>query len=242
MTEDFFLGLFMPILGTTLGAATVFFLKGPLNETLQRCLLGFAAGVMMAASVWSLLIPAAQMAGAGGTAPWIPCLTGFMGGVGFLLLLERLAPSDGDGMLMFAVTLHNVPEGMAVGVALAGMSSGLAAAGALALSFGIAVQNIPEGAVISLPLAASGLGRGRAFYRGFLSGAVEPVASALTVVLVAAVTPLLPYILSFAAGAMIYVVVEELIPQAQEGPPTKAATLGAALGFAVMMTLDVALG
>ncbi|MDO5400974.1 MAG: ZIP family metal transporter [Eubacteriales bacterium] len=234
---EFLLGLFMPFFGTTLGAATVFFLKGGLHEGVQRALLGFAAGVMMAASVWSLLLPAAELAAGPG---WVPCLTGFLAGVAFLLGVERLA--DTGGLLAFAVTLHNVPEGMAVGVALAGMGSGLSAASALALSFGIAVQNIPEGAVISLPLGAGGMKKARAFGRGVLSGAVEPVASIFTAALVSFVRPVLPYILSFAAGAMIYVVVEELIPQAQSGALTKSATLGAALGFAVMMTLDIALG
>lgn len=247
------LGLLMPFLGTSLGAALVFFLRQQLSEKVQKALLGFAAGVMMAASAWSLLIPAIDMAVQQGQIPWVPPLVGFVAGVLFLLVLDgvcarlesrRPGVPGQSFLLMLAITLHNIPEGMAVGVVLAGAMSGglIPIAAALALSFGIAVQNIPEGAVISLPLAASGMKRSRAFGLGVASGAVEPLGTLLTIALLAFVTPILPYILSFAAGAMIYVVVEELIPEAQTGPPTNAATLGAALGFVLMMTLDVALG
>lgn len=251
-TGKMLLGLSLPCIGTTLGAAMVFFLRRQLGDQLQKSLLGFASGVMIAASVWSLLLPAIEMTGERGGITWVPALGGFLAGVVFLLVLdavtarlEGLSQTLGQSsMLVLAITLHNIPEGMAVGVVLAGALSGglIPIAGALALSFGIAVQNIPEGAVISLPLAAGGMKKGRAFYCGFLSGAVEPVFTLITIGLIAFVTPVLPYILSFAAGAMIYVVVEELIPEAQNGETSNAATIGAALGFALMMTLDVALG
>lgn len=244
-TGEFLLGLWMPFLGTTLGAAFVFFLRGPLGAGVHKVLLGFAAGVMIAASIWSLLLPAISMTAEQGGTPWVPPLVGFAAGVGFLLGLERAIrrlEARQSHMLMLAITLHNIPEGMAVGVVLAAALSGVPMAGALALSFGIAVQNIPEGAVIALPLAASGAKRGKAFCCGFLSGVVEPVGTLITVALVSFVTPVLPYILSFAAGAMLYVVIEDLIPEAQDGPRSQAATIGAALGFAIMMTLDVALG
>lgn len=254
-------GISVPLLGTALGAAMVFFMKGGMKPGVQKAFLGFASGVMIAASVWSLLIPAIEMEKAAGGIAWIPAVAGFLLGIGFLLLLDTLVPHlhlnadqpegrpSGLGksaMLMLAVTLHNIPEGMAVGVVLAGMlnSSGslITGAGAFALSMGIAVQNFPEGAIISLPLAAAGLPRSKAFRYGFLSGVVEPVGAALTILLTSLVTPVLPYILSFAAGAMIYVVVEELIPEAQAGEHSNIGTVGAALGFALMMLLDVALG
>ncbi|MEF9880415.1 MAG: ZIP family metal transporter [Clostridia bacterium] len=253
-------GILIPLLGTTLGAAMVFFMKGEMKPRLEKVLLGFAAGVMIAASVWSLLIPAIDMAEAEHIAPWLPALVGFLVGIGFLLFLDTLIPhlhmnaDKPEGhksklgkslMLMLAVTLHNIPEGMAVGVVLAGMLSGssvITTAGAFALAIGIAIQNFPEGAIISMPLIQTGLTKRKAFRYGFLSGIVEPIGAVLTIVLTAQLTPILPYILSFAAGAMIYVVVEELIPQAQAGEHSNLGTIGAALGFALMMVLDVALG
>ena len=254
------LGVLVPLLGTTLGAAMVFFMKGEMKPRLQKLLLGFASGVMIAASVWSLLIPAIEIQEAAGGIAWLPAVVGFLAGIGFLLLLDSLIPhlhlnSDapegkpsGLGksfMLVLAVTLHNIPEGMAVGVVLAGMLSGgevITTAGAFALAIGIAIQNFPEGAIISMPLVSSGLTRRRAFRYGFLSGVVEPVGAIATILLTALITPVLPYILSFAAGAMIYVVVEELIPESQAGEHSNIGTVGAALGFALMMLLDVALG
>ena len=250
----------LPLLGTLLGAATVFFLKGAMSDRLQKVLLGFAAGVMIAASVWSLLIPAIEMEESSGGIAWLPAVVGFLLGIGFLLLLDTIIPhlhlnSDcpegkpcGLGksfMLVLAVTLHNIPEGMAVGVVLAGMiegSTAVTAASALALALGIAIQNFPEGAVVSAPLVSSGLSRRRAFLYGAASGVVEPIGAIATILLTAFVTPILPYILSFAAGAMIYVVVEELIPESQSGTHSNIGTIGAALGFALMMLLDVALG
>ena len=250
----------LPLLGTLLGAATVFFLKGAMSDRLQKALLGFASGVMIAASVWSLLIPAIEMEESSGGIAWLPAVVGFLLGIGFLLLLDTVIPhlhlnSDcpegkpcGLGksfMLVLAVTLHNIPEGMAVGVVLAGMiegSTAVTAASALALALGIAIQNFPEGAVVSAPLVSSGLSRRRAFLYGAASGVVEPIGAIATNLLTAFVTPILPYILSFAAGAMIYVVVEELIPESQSGTHSNIGTIGAALGFALMMLLDVALG
>ena len=250
----------IPLLGTTLGSATVFFMKDGLKPWLQKALLGFASGVMIAASVWSLLIPSIDMAEAAGGIGWLPAVVGFLAGMGFLLLLDTFVPhmhmdsdcpegrSCGLGkskMLVLAVALHNLPEGMAVGVVLAGMLSGsqiITTAGAFALAIGIAIQNLPEGAIISMPLVGTGLSRRRAFGYGFLSGVVEPIGALITIALTALVEPILPYILSFAAGAMIYVVVEELIPESQAGAHSNIGTIGAALGFALMMLLDVALG
>lgn len=253
-------GVLIPLAGTTLGAAMVFFMKGAMNQRLQKALLGFASGVMIAASVWSLLIPAIDMAEAAGKAAWLPAAAGFLAGIGLLLLLDTIIPhlhADSDTpegrpsglgkslMLVLAVTLHNLPEGMAVGVVLAGMLTGgsvITVAGAFTLAIGIAIQNFPEGAIISMPLVGSGLSRRKAFSYGFLSGVVEPLGAVLTLLLTAFITPILPYVLAFAAGAMIYVVVEELIPQAQAEPHSNIGTIGAALGFALMMVLDVALG
>lgn len=253
-------GVGIPLFGTTLGAAMVFFMRGEMKPRLQKALLGFASGVMIAAAVWSLLIPAIDMAEAAGAVAWVPALVGFLVGIGFLLLLDSLIPHlhmDAEApegkpcglgkslMLALAVTLHNIPEGMAVGVVLAGMLSGgsvITTAGAFALAIGIAIQNFPEGAIISMPLVGTGLTKGKAFRYGFLSGIVEPVGALITILLTALVTPVLPYILAFAAGAMIYVVVEELIPEAQAGEHSNIGTVGAALGFALMMVLDVALG
>lgn len=238
----------------------VFFMKKEMNLRLQKFLLGFAAGVMMAASVWSLLIPSIDMASERGAAAWIPAASGFLLGMGFLLLLDTLTPhlhfteEKPEGMpahlkkttmLVLAVTLHNIPEGMAVGVTFAGVLSEntmMTLAGAFALSIGIAVQNFPEGAIISMPLKSQGLSKVRAFAYGSLSGIVEPAAALITILLTGLVLPLLPYLLSFAAGAMIYVVVEELIPEAQTGEHSNISTIGVAAGFALMMILDVALG
>ncbi len=260
MTLNTIVGILIPLAGTTIGSACVFLLRGELKSWVQKLLLGFASGVMIAASVWSLLIPAIDMAEGQGVTPWIPAAVGFVLGIGFLLLLDTVVPHQHldcdkpegcpvnlgkNTMLVLAVTLHNLPEGMAVGVVFAGAAQGdatLSLAGAFALSVGIALQNIPEGAVISMPLAGDGASRGRAFLMGFGSGVVEPIGALLTILLTGLVTPALPYILSFAAGAMIYVVVEELIPEAQSGEHSNVGTLGAAAGFVLMMILDVALG
>ena len=240
----------IPFLGTTIGAAMVFFLKKEMSSVIQKSLLGLAAGVMIAASVWSLIIPAVDMAEEYGMIPWVPPLVGFLVGVGSLLLLdlfipEKKAEKDGSSMLFLAVTLHNIPEGMAVGVVFAGMMSGnadITFASALALSVGIAIQNLPEGAIISMPLVGSGISRSRAFMYGFLSGAVEPIGGIMMILLTVYLAPLLPYILSFAAGAMIYVVVVELIPESQDGGDKAAGVIGCAIGFSLMMVLDIALG
>lgn len=259
-TLKILVGIAIPFAGTTLGAAMVFFLKKEMSASLQKILLGFASGVMIAASVWSLLIPSIEMTEAAGGISWLPAVVGFLIGIGFLLLLDTIIPHlhlhsetpegkpSGLGkslMLVLAVTLHNIPEGMAVGVVLAGMLSGgsvITTAGAFALAIGIAIQNFPEGAIISMPLVSTGISKPKAFTYGFLSGVVEPIGAAVTILLTSFVTPVLPYILSFAAGAMIYVVVEELIPEAQAGAHSNLATIGTALGFALMMFLDVALG
>ena len=253
-------GILIPFAGTTLGAAMVFCMRKEMNERLQKLLLGFASGVMIAASVWSLLIPAIDMAEEKGGIAWIPAAGGFLLGMGFLLLLDTETPhlhftdEKPEGvpshlkkttMLVLAVTLHNIPEGMAVGVTFAGAlteNSVMTMAGAFALSVGIAIQNFPEGAIISMPLKSQGISKGRAFVYGALSGIVEPIAAVITILLTGLVVPLLPYLLSFAAGAMIYVVVEELIPEAQSGEHSNISTIGVALGFVLMMILDVALG
>ena len=253
-------GIMIPFLGTALGASFVFFLKKEMNEFVRKTLLGFASGVMVAASVWSLLIPAMEMSEHMGKLAFIPAAAGFLGGMLFLLIMDKVIPHlhlDSDcpegprcalsktSMLLFAVTLHNIPEGMAVGVVLAGMQNsdtGITMMSALALSIGIAIQNIPEGAIISMPLKGTGISRGRAFVAGVLSGAVDRVGALLTVWLASYIEPVLPYLLAFAAGAMLYVVVEELIPESAEGDHTNVATLGFAAGFVVMMILDVALG
>ena len=253
-------GLLLPFLGTTLGAACVFFMKGQMKPLVQKMLLGFASGVMVAASVWSLLIPAMDMSEEMGKYAFIPAAAGFLLGILFLLGMERAVPHLHMGaecaegpkcslkkttMLVLAVTLHNIPEGMAVGVVFAGMLSQnteITVAGAFALSVGIAIQNFPEGAIISMPLKSEGTGKGKAFLYGMLSGAVEPVAAVITILLAGFITPVLPYLLSFAAGAMLYVVVEELIPEASEGEHSNIGTIGFAAGFVLMMILDVALG
>ena len=253
-------GILIPFLGTTLGAACVLFMRNKLNASVQRSLTGFAAGVMVAASIWSLLVPAMERSAAMGQWAFVPAVVGFWLGILFLLVLDRMIPHlhmDGKSaegpesslqrttMLVLAVTLHNLPEGMAVGVVYAGWLSkeaGITAMGALALSIGIAIQNFPEGAIISMPLKAEGAGSGRAFLYGVLSGAVEPAGAALTILAAGYVIPVLPYLLSFAAGAMVYVVVEELIPEMSSGRHSNIGTVFFAFGFTVMMALDVALG
>lgn len=257
-----FLGIIIPFIGTTLGSLMVFLLKDKINEKLQKILIGFAAGVMIAASIWSLIIPAIEESEALGNLSWLPAAIGFLLGMGFLLILDSTIPhlhlnsDEPEGvqtkkklnkttMFIFAVTLHNIPEGMAVGVVLAGALAGdivLTMAGALALSIGIAIQNFPEGAIISMPLKSEGFSKKKAFLYGVLSGVVEPLAALLTLLLARYITPILPYLLSFAAGAMIYVVVEELIPESQTGKHTNLATIAVAIGFTLMMILDVALG
>lgn len=257
--KDFII-IAIPFLGTVLGSAMVFFMKKEMNAKLGKLLLGFASGVMIAASVWSLLIPAIEMSEEQGKWSWLPATAGFLLGMGFLLLLDSLVPhlhidsEKPEGvksgfrkttMLVLAVTLHNLPEGMAVGVTFAGAmlaGTGITMAGALALAVGIAIQNFPEGAIISMPLRSAGASKGKAFLYGVLSGIVEPVGSIITILLAAQVVPILPYLLAFAAGAMIYVVVEELIPEAQSGEHTNIGTVGVAIGFALMMVLDIALG
>ena len=254
------LGIMIPFLGTTLGAACVFFMKKSLGDLVQRSLAGFAAGVMVAASIWSLLIPAIEQSEDMGKLSFLPAFIGFWSGVLFLLLLDRLIPhlhvgsEQAEGpksklgrttMMVLAVTLHNIPEGMAVGVVYAGFLSGntqITAASALALSLGIAIQNFPEGAIISMPLRAEGESKGRAFLGGVLSGVVEPIGAVLTIVAAQFIIPALPYLLSFAAGAMLYVVVEELIPEMSQGRHSNLGTVFFAVGFSVMMVLDVALG
>ena len=260
MTIEILQGIMLPFLGTSLGAACVFFMRGAMNRMLQRALTGFAAGVMVAASIWSLLIPAMDQAEGMGKWSFVPAVAGFWMGIVFLLALDRAIPhlhlnsETAEGpkstfsrstMLVFAVVLHNLPEGMAIGVVYAGLmteNAGLSLAGALALSIGIAIQNFPEGAIISMPLRAEGMGKGRAFTYGMLSGAVEPIGALLTIMAAKYVVPFLPYLLSFAAGAMIYVVVEELIPEMSEGEHSNLGTVMFAVGFSLMMALDVALG
>jgi len=254
------IGLLIPFLGTTLGAAMVFLLKNEMDKKLEKVLLGFASGVMIAASVWSLIMPAIDMAEEQGKIAWLPASIGFLFGIAFLLLLDTVIPhlhldtNKPEGpesklkkttMLVLAVTLHNLPEGMAVGVVFAGAmagNSGITMAGAIALAIGIAIQNFPEGAIISMPLKSEGVSKSRAFIYGMLSGIVEPIGAIITILLTSVVTPILPYILSFAAGAMIYVVVEELIPESQSGDHSNIGTIGVAIGFTIMMILDVALG
>ncbi len=254
------IGLALPFVGTALGAACVLFMKERIPPLLQKALTGFAAGVMVAASIWSLLIPSMEMTGKEGIMSVVPDLVGFALGIDFLLLLDVTVPhqhidgleSEGPksnisktGKLVFAVTLHNIPEGMAIGVALAaalGHNAYLSMAGALTLSLGIAIQNFPEGAIVSMPMRAVGNSRRKAFGMGVLSGAVEPVAAVITMLLASFVVPALPYLLAFAAGAMMYVVVEELIPETQEGIHSNWGTIGFAVGFMLMMMLDVVLG
>ncbi len=252
-----FVGIFLPFVGTILGSSVVFLLKDKINERLEKLLLGFASGVMLAASVWSLLIPSMEMVD---NLKWLPACVGFVLGVGFLFLLDCLVPhkhKDSDceegisssisdiNKFMLAVTLHNIPEGLAVGIVFAGVLSGevmMSVAGAFVLCIGLAIQNFPEGAIISMPLKANGMSKFKAFGYGVLSGVVEPIASLLAILLVSLVEPILPYFLSFAAGAMIYVVVDELIPNSHNGKHSNLSVIGVAIGFLLMMVLDVALG
>ena len=254
------LGLMIPFAGTALGSAMVFWMRREMNKKVEKMLLGFASGVMIAASVWSLLIPAIDMAAEQGRIAWLPAAVGFLGGIAFLLGLDSLVPhlhlesTEPEGleanlkkttMLVLAVTLHNIPEGMSVGVTFAGAllgNTGITMAGAFTLAVGIAIQNFPEGAIISMPLRSEGMDRRRAFVYGALSGIVEPIAAAVTILLAEQIVPALSYMLAFAAGAMIYVVVEELIPESQTGEHSNIGTIGVAAGFVLMMVLDVALG
>lgn len=254
------LGILIPFLGTMLGSSVVFFMKNKMNSKIEKLLLGFASGVMIAASVWSLIIPSIDMAEEQNLIAWLPASIGFLLGIVFLLILDSIIPhlhlnnNKPEGlksklkkttMMVFAVTLHNIPEGMAVGVIFAGAVSGntgITLAGALALSIGIAIQNFPEGAIISMPLKSEGMSKGKSFLYGTLSGIVEPIGAVITICLTKLVVPILPYLLSFAAGAMIYVVVEELIPESQTGEHSNIGTIGVAVGFVTMMILDVALG
>ena len=259
MTDAFY-GILIPFLGTSLGAGCVFFLKKALSDGIQRALTGFAAGVMVAASVWSLLIPAMDQSASLGRLAFFPAAVGFWLGILFLLLLDHIIPhlhqnsTKAEGpksqlqrttMMVLAVTLHNIPEGMAVGVVYAGYLAGgaqITAASALALSLGIAIQNFPEGAIISMPLRAEGMKKSCAFWGGVLSGIVEPIGAVLTILAAGIIVPALPYLLSFAAGAMLYVVVEELIPEMSQGEHSNIGTVFFAVGFSLMMVLDVALG
>ncbi len=254
------ISLLIPFLGTMLGSAMVFFMKDKIEPRIEKLLSGFAAGVMIAASVWSLLIPSIDMATEQGGIKWLPAAIGFLLGMFFLFILDILIPhlhaksEKAEGLpsklknttkLVLAVTLHNIPEGMAVGVVIAGMlnqNTGITLTGALALAIGIAIQNFPEGAIISMPLKSEGDSKVKAFIYGTLSGIVEPIGAILTILLTSYLTPFLPYFLSFAAGAMLYVVVEELIPQSQIGEHSNIGTIGVAIGFTLMMILDIALG
>jgi len=260
MNTDVLMGITIPFAGTALGSACVFFMKKQLGEKVQKALTGFAGGVMVAASIWSLIIPAMEQTKGLGSLSFIPAVLGFWLGILFLLLLDSVVPhlhmhaEKAEGpkaklkkttMMVLAVTLHNIPEGMAVGVVYAGFISGntaITAGGALALALGIAIQNFPEGAIISMPLCAEGKSRGKAFLDGVLSGAVEPVGAVITILAAGFIVPLMPYLLSFAAGAMIYVVVEELIPEMSAGEHSNIGVVMFAAGFTLMMTLDVALG
>lgn len=263
MERNIIIGLLIPFLGTTLGSACVFFMKKDFKEEVRKSLSGFAAGVMVAASVWSLLIPAMDQSESMGKFAFLPAAIGFWAGILFLLLLDRMTPHlhvndtepEGpqglserlrkDTLLLLAVTIHNIPEGMAVGVVYAGFHSGnpqITAAAALALSLGIAIQNFPEGAIVSMPLRANGISKARAFLGGSLSGAVEPIAAFLTILVAEQILFVMPYLLAFAAGAMLYVVVEELVPEMAEGKHSNLGTLAFAAGFTIMMALDVALG
>lgn len=255
------IGILIPLIGTTLGAACVFIMKKEINELVNKGLIGFAAGVMVAASVWSLIIPSITMSSDMDNFAFIPAAIGVIVGIAFMLLLDRIIPhlhynnDKPEGlksekirkatMLVLAVVLHNIPEGMAVGVVFAGVMSQnslITLSGALALSIGIAIQNFPEGAIISMPLRSEGISKCKSFLYGFLSGAVEPIGALLTILFSSTINPLMPYLLSFAAGSMIYVVVEELIPESSAGEHSNIGTIGFAAGFVIMMILDVALG
>ena len=254
------MGLLIPFIGTAAGAACVFFLRKELKQSVERALTGFAAGVMVAASIWSLIVPAIEQSEDKGRWAFLPAFIGFWLGILFLLLLDHVIPHlhreidqvegpkshlSRKAMLVLAVTLHNIPEGMAVGVVYAGLMNGsgtITAGGALALALGIAIQNFPEGAIISMPLYAEGKSKPGSFWLGVLSGAVEPVFGGLTVLIAGLVVPAMPYLLSFAAGAMLYVVVEELIPEMSAGEHSNIGVISFAIGFSLMMALDVALG
>lgn len=260
MSVALIIGLLIPLLGTMLGSAFVFMMKGQMSVKLQKALLGFASGVMVAASVWSLLIPAIEINAGQGAMAVIPAAVGFLLGIGFLLIIDVLTPHlhistdipegprshlSRTAMLALAVTIHNLPEGMAVGVVFAGAQIGttsISFASAIAISLGIAIQNIPEGAIISMPMCAAGNSRWRSFLIGSLSGAVEPVGAIIVLILTSTVLPVLPYLLAFAAGAMFYVVIEELIPEASSGQHSNISTIGFAVGFVLMMVLDVIMG
>ncbi len=257
---QYVVGLLIPFVGTTLGAGCVLFLKGMIKDSLQSALLGFASGVMIAASVWSLLIPSIDMSDGLGKLSFVPAVIGFFFGIAFLFLLDKLIPHlhmnedvpegpktklNKTAMLVLAVTLHNIPEGMAVGVVFAGLlgdNANVSMASAFALAIGIAIQNFPEGAIISLPLRSEGNSKMKSFVYGTLSGIVEPIAAGITLLMSGVISSMLPYFLSFAAGAMIYVVIEELLPEASGDHKTDICTWGFAVGFAIMMVLDVALG
>lgn len=258
--SSIFYVLFIPLAGTVLGSALVFFIKKEINTNLQKTLLGFASGVMVAASIWSLILPAISIAEENGNISWIPASVGFLLGIFFLLILDLIIPhlhnneNEPEGlksnfkkstMLILAVTLHNIPEGMAVGVVYASVVVGtqqISLAALISLAVGIAIQNAPEGAVISTPLRTAGMSRRKSFLYGSLSGVVEPIASVITILLTSLVLPILPYLLSFAAGAMVYVVVEELIPDLHEGKHSNLGVISFAIGFVLMMILDIALG
>lgn len=256
-----FIGIMIPFIGTTMGSMMVYLIRGKISDKINKFLLGFASGVMIAASVWSLLIPSIEMTTYGDSFKWVPAAVGFGLGILFLLLLDTLIPhlhmnaEEPEGMhtkktskstmLVLAVTLHNIPEGMAVGVVFAGLLSGstdITLVGAFVLAVGIAIQNFPEGAIVSMPLLAEKKSKHKAFLYGSASGIVEPIAAGLTILLTPIILPILPYLLAFAAGAMIYVVVEELIPECQNGKHSNIGVIGVALGFILMMVLDVALG
>lgn len=257
---NLFLGLSIPFIGTILGSAMVFFMKNKINDKFEKLLLGFAAGIMMAASIWSLIMPSIEMSKEQNKMVFIPVSVGLLLGIFFLLVLDNIIPhlhvksNEKEGlktkwkkstMMVLAVTLHNIPEGMAVGIALAGALNGsttITMAGAFALSIGIAIQNFPEGAIISMPLKSEGISKGKSFFYGVLSGIVEPFGAIITILLTSLVVPILPYLLSFAAGAMIYVIVEELIPESQVGKHSNVGTIGFSIGFVIMMILDITLG
>lgn len=254
------IGILIPLVGTTLGAACVFIMKKEMNILLNKALLGFASGVMIAASVWSLIIPSINMSVNMGKFAFVPAAIGILIGITFMLILDKIIPhlhlnnDNPEGlrneklkkttMLVLAVVLHNIPEGMAIGIVFAGAintESAITIAGAFALSIGIAIQNFPEGAIISMPLKSEGVSKVKSFFYGFLSGVVEPIGAILTIIFSKALTPILPYLLSLAAGSMIYVVVEELIPEASSGEHSNIGTIGFAIGFVIMMILDIAL-
>ena len=246
------LGILIPFAGTSLGSMLVFFLKKDMNESFRKLTVGFAAGVMIAASVWSLILPSVEMAQQQGRISWLPATMGLILGVVFLIIINKMAEriekkKNGKklNMLLFSVTLHNIPEGMAVGVCYAGFLAGNAGIGlmeAMLLAIGIAIQNVPEGAIISMPLKMEGMSKKKAFLYGTLSGIVEPIGAAITMLLINVVVPILPYLLSFAAGAMIYVVVEELVPEMHSGKKSALGAIGVTIGFTIMMVLDIALG